>query len=391
MLTMLYFASIISFLVCVNGRTDLLNSVEPTNSCYNGAYRVKVPPFDECSGFRKCEVGHYCVDGVKTPCPAGYFGNAGSLNSSLCSGLCPSGFYCPVGTSSPVSFHCGSSNLYCPEGSKYPTIVSTGYFTFDSQGSEDLISANSRSAQKICPRGYFCTAGLKQPCPGGTYGSIEGLGTSACSGVCPEGWYCPAGSTQPYQYSCISGLGAAGERTGTQYCPEGSTRPTPTAEGYYTVSSHVEHGGGFGAQVICPRGSYCQEGLRHLCPAGRYGVHIREINASCTGPCTAGYYCPEGSISDKQIQCPDAASYCPASSSLPVPVSAGHYTFGHEPSNYTFDVANFGGNFFSETARTNQTICEPGYYCLSDGNTLSASLNPTFLKLHLTCSFIALF
>lgn len=360
-------AVVLLYCASVDARTDSLNGADITENCYDGAYRVKLPPFDACSGFRKCEMGHYCTGGSKYPCPAGTFGNTGSLNSSKCTGPCPDGFYCPVGTSHPFSSHCGSADLYCPEGSAVPTASLEGYYTVDPQGSDDVNSASSRSAQKVCPRGHYCTAGVKYLCPGGTYGTREGLDTAACSGMCPEGWYCPAGSTQPYLYSCLTNLGTEKTPTGMQYCPEGSTRPIPTAEGYYTIAPHVAQGGGFGAQVICPRGSFCLEGLRHLCPAGRYGVHNREINASCTGPCTAGFYCPQGSISDKEIRCPDAASYCPASSSLPSPVSTGYYTVSHEPANYTYDVANFDGNLFAETARTHQSICEPGYYCLSDG------------------------
>lgn len=172
---------------------------------------------------------------------------------------------------------------------------------------------------------------------------------------------------QPYAYSCISGRNIVAGKTATKHCPEGSERPIPTAEGYYAVSSHAEVGGGYGNQLVCPTGSYCIEGMRHLCPAGRYGVHIRGFNASCSGACTAGYYCPEGSIIDKQVRCPDAASYCPTESPAPVLVSPGYYTVGHETSNYTFDVVQYDGNPFSETARTGQAICEPGYYCLSDG------------------------
>lgn len=354
----------------VRSRTDTIiseSTLAPKVNCYDGSYAVRLPPFDSCSGFRKCDVGHYCENGLKLPCPAGYYGDSIGLNSSKCSGSCPPGFYCPSGTVNKESNFCGSSDRYCPMGSSIPLIATLGYYTVDNQGSEEVSTALTRSSQIICPRGYFCSEGVKRACPGGTYGSTEGLSSSSCTGLCPEGWYCPPASKQPYAFPCISGHSIATGNTATKYCPEGSDRPIPTAEGYYAVSSHTEVGGGFGQQVICPRGSYCIDGVRHLCPAGRYGLHLRSFNASCTGVCTAGYYCPEGSITDKQVRCPDAASFCPPASPAPVPVSPGYYTVGHETSNYTYDVITFDGNAFAETARTGQAICEAGYYCLSDG------------------------
>lgn len=174
---------------------------------------------------------------------------------------------------------------------------------------------------------------------------------------------------QPFQFSCISSHNVTGGQTATLYCPDGSSRPLHTAEGYYAVRPHFEAGGGYGGQELCPRGSYCLEGMRHLCPAGRYGAYKQNTNASCTGLCTAGYYCPPGSITDMQVRCPDAASYCPTGSAAPVPVTLGYYTVGHDPVNYTFNVANFGSSEFAETARTDQSLCEPGFYCLADGTT----------------------
>ena len=363
----MYLFTIILFSVIVScfSRTDM--GLIGEQSCYEGSYAVTLPPFGQCSGFRQCEPGYYCINGSRKLCPSGRYGSSGGLNSSSCTGPCPAGFYCPEGTISAESNMCGGTNLYCPEGSSVPLNVTVGYYGVDDSGSDDIRRAMTRSQQVVCPRGHYCQQGIKYHCPGGTYGNTIGLSSSSCTGECLEGWYCPPGSTQPFQYSCISSQSSAGQPTATVYCPAASVRPLPTAEGYYAISSHFERGGGYGAQAICPRGSHCLEGVRRLCAAGRYGVHTRETNSSCTGPCTAGYYCPAGSISDKQIRCPDAASYCPQESAQPVPVSPGHYTVGHEPANYTFDIANFGGSAFAETARTSQAICEPGYYCLADG------------------------
>ena len=118
------------------------------------------------------------------------------------------------------------------------------------------------------------------------------------------------------------------------------------------------------AIVACEPGTYCVDGVKILCPAGRYSAN-GSPTADCDGLCDAGYYCPEGSISPKQESCPggtwgvagqvdDTCSgiclrghycptnstsptqfecgseyhYCPYGSSAPIPVEPGHYSTG---------------------------------------------------------------
>lgn len=48
--------------------------------------------------------------------------------------------------------------------------------------------------------------------------------------------------------------------------------------------------GKFGHESVHPNrdtASYCTN-----CPGGRYGSGVGSVNPQCTGPCTAGYYCP---------------------------------------------------------------------------------------------------
>jgi hypothetical protein len=117
---------------------------------------------------------------------------------------------------------------------------------------------------------------------------------------------------------------------------------------------------------------------------------VRESNSSCAGACTAGFYCPAGSITNKQTQCPSAAFYCPEGSDAPIPVSAGFYTFDHQMLDFTIPI-DLGGNAgytqlssnpFRGLARMAQTICEPGYYCLADG-----SIIIFYQSIH-TCSYL---
>ncbi len=38
-----------------------------------------------------CEPGHYCIDGVRLPCPPGFFGDSPGLSTPSCSGPCAAG------------------------------------------------------------------------------------------------------------------------------------------------------------------------------------------------------------------------------------------------------------------------------------------------------------
>ncbi|KAJ1420393.1 hypothetical protein B484DRAFT_351281 [Ochromonadaceae sp. CCMP2298] len=359
-------------------------------ACFDGSYRVRLPPFNSCAGFRFCEPGHYCSSGVRTQCPAGRYGSSSALNSSACSGPCEPGHYCPPASLTGTALPCGGAGSYCPEGSSEPTAVSVGYYTLDAQGSEAPTA--SRSQQTQCPRGYYCVGGMRQVCPAGTYGATAGLSSPACSGICPAGWYCPTASAAPYMYTCLATVdsrntdvgeevaSALSASTATLVCPAGSARPTPVSEGYYAVlsetdpavaeagqtaqeGSQVSQGGGFASQRVCPRGHFCLGGLRFPCAAGTYGASTRQTNSSCT-PCAAGFYCPPASTTAYQVRCPSAASYCPLGSPLPTAVSVGHYSTYNN--NYTIALAS-GDNAFAETSRTSQALCEIGFYCLADG------------------------
>lgn len=63
------------------------------------------------------------------------------------------------------------------------------------------------------------------------------------------------------------------------------------------------------------------------CPAGRYGVPGMEDEA-CTGPCGAGYYCPEGATSARERECGSEYLFCPQGSGEPINVTTGWYATG---------------------------------------------------------------
>ena len=124
-----------------------------------------------------CPASFYCYSGAPVLCPAGSscplssinatlcprgsFSNAGASNCTLCSAgtftsapgstvcqQCPSGHYCPTGTSSWARLNCGRGN-YCPSGSGAPTPCphqvppSGGWGALQAQGPAFLVETAS--------------------------------------------------------------------------------------------------------------------------------------------------------------------------------------------------------------------------------------------------------
>ena len=398
-----------------NHLVTIASSLLPGNeNCYRGSYAVSLPPFGKCSGFRTCEVGHYCADGTMTKCPAGTFGESAGLSSTSCSGVCPAGNYCPLGSVHPLP--CGDASVYCPEGSIEPQAVPLGFYSLGT----DQVHFQNQFAAAICARGHYCVDGLRTPCPGGVFGDEEGLSSAACSGPCPAGYFCPYKSTSRSAHACnFNNPG--------YFCPEGSDHPLQVKLGYFSVDNQVllaadagtdalhallsdggySQGngggvvlraggsvgtapalvGGYAGQELCPPGSYCVDGIRFLCPEGRYGSISGQTNSSCTGACAVGFYCPAGSLSKIQEPCGSHHQFCPEGSARPTAVTPGYYTlhlaeFYNPENNSLFvhtdpaiirameegSVGAFQQLFFYNSLRQGtQSLCEKGHYCLSDG------------------------
>ena len=210
-----------------------------------------------------------------------------------------------------------------------------------------------------CPLGHYCVDGQKHACPSGNYGATIGLKSSDCSGLCEEGFYCEAGSTSPRQKSC--------PLDPRFYCPRGSKGPMRTGLGWFAINNRGTFGGGYGGEKQCTPGYYCIDGLRHSCATGRYGNRMLETNASCTGACSAGWYCPEGSTSMYERSCGDPGVFCPEGSPSPVPVASGYYTVGSSEDMAQFEIGVGMAGYNQGEARTSQRACEEGYFCLGDG------------------------
>jgi hypothetical protein len=123
-------------------------------------------------------------------CPEGTYGNSSGLATSVCSGYCLTGKYCPSGSTTPTACPTGS---YCPDG-KIKVFCPSGTFGA-TRGLKD------RSCSGLCTPGFYCPEGSVSPvsryCPAGKYGDQAGLGDPACSGDCDAGFYCPGPPVAP--------------------------------------------------------------------------------------------------------------------------------------------------------------------------------------------------
>jgi hypothetical protein len=88
---------------------------------------------------------------------------------------------------------------------------------------------------------------------------------------------------------------------------------------------------------------------------GRYGSSHSLTTKSCSGPCGAGYYCPMGATSSKQLPCSlgDPSLFCPPGSAKPLVVSAGFKTI---LTNDSQDASLF--------LRVDQVVCNRGHFCI---------------------------
>ncbi|KDO33830.1 hypothetical protein SPRG_01709 [Saprolegnia parasitica CBS 223.65] len=369
------------------GSTSLLLTATCSGPCPPGSYcpegtaqPIPCPPgvfgatagllTPQCSG--PCPVAHFCVLGtvVPEPCPAGLLGNSTGLTTKACAAVCslsycplphcPDGHYCPLGASAPLP--CGSANVFCPLGSSAPTPVSVGYYTISTRtlnpddatlylpdGAGMTRGLATRVAEVPCEVGSFCENGRKQACPAGTFGMTPGLSSAACTGSCPAGYFCPLGSSTYLDTPCVDPF---------VYCPGSNAAPTPATQGYYTTlgfDGRLRIG-----QAICPLGSYCVRGVRHLCPWGSYGATTGLWTKKCSGvclpgsicpagatspqqelcaagsyaingkqcvPCRPGFWCGSGSPSPTQNACGGSSVYCPLGASAPLSVQAGYYAY----------------------------------------------------------------
>jgi hypothetical protein len=118
-----------------------------------------------------CQPGRYSTGAARecSPCPAGTYGSSAGLTSAQCDGPCSPGHACPSGSTAATTVQCGVGQY----------------------------SSGGVGECSLCPPGsYGSVSGLTSQacsgaCPAGRFGSQPGLVTAACSGACDVGFECP--------------------------------------------------------------------------------------------------------------------------------------------------------------------------------------------------------
>ncbi|KAG9392255.1 hypothetical protein J8273_5240 [Carpediemonas membranifera] len=317
------------------------------SSCTQSSAGFYVPDDGEphTSGLA-CPTGHFCPSGSTspTPCPIGTFNpntNAGHLASCM---PCPAGTYSSntgltsAGECTPCSpgKYCATPGLAAPTGS-----CSAGYYC---TGGADTPTPTDGSTGDICPVGNYCPGGSTAPvaCESGTYQDFEGQTT--CT-ACEAGYYCPEGTSDYTIYTCPAGY----------YCPEGTITST---------------------EYPCPAGTYSAATGRTLvsqctsCSAGKYCETTGLTEPA--GDCSEGYYCAGGATTPTPTDgisgnvCP-AGFYCPAGSSTPTACPRGTYnpSTGAEAC-----LSCAAGSYCGSPGLTSVTgLCSAGYYCTGGATT----------------------
>ena len=217
-----------------------------------------------CEG--PCAAGHFCPDpksgahGLLKPglyagsstagpphlaCHDGMFSDEGATECSPCE----EGFYCPKGAPVPRAAMrpCGDASEaahFCPAGSAAPRRVRPGFYAAGG-------APGRRIAERPCEAGHFCVAGVRRPCPAGTFGRAFGLSSSSCSGRCQAGYFCPAASTSATAEPC----GGA-----HVYCPPGSGEPRSVPDGWYSTPAHAADAATRTGARQCSLAQVCEAG-----------------------------------------------------------------------------------------------------------------------------------
>jgi hypothetical protein len=276
----------------------------------------------------QCPTGHWCKDGVRNLCPTGTYNMKTGMGSQDSCLLCPKGSYCTSSTSITP----------CPLGSYNPN---TGSSTSD--------------ACMRCPSGTYCSKkGLVTPvpCPAGTYSSTIGL-QKECTAVIGGYYLVGTGNTSDTtKQACAAGY----------FCPAGSAN-----------------------QLLCPIGSYCdtvQLVTPKLCAAGTYGSTSGLQSNSCSGPCAAGYTCPEGSTNNSVSRCPEGyycaigsgtpkicerGGYCPVMSGAPTLCPARSYN-NSTGGKSVMDCAVCPAGKTCDVGTSTPLDCPIGHYCVAGEN-----------------------
>mmetsp|Transcript_13452 Transcript_13452/g.20357 ORF Transcript_13452/g.20357 Transcript_13452/m.20357 type:complete len:4776 (+) Transcript_13452:55-14382(+) len=322
-----------------------------------------------------CTEGSYCESGSSynlNECPPGTFSNSKSLtNVSECQ-LCTPGKIC------------SKHGLSAPDGDCLP-----GVFCGSGAAQSDGTLGAFGGSSGVCPSGHYCPLGSSGPlaCPEGTYQPAtgktylqecigcpagkycSGVGQSSPTGTCFGGFYCPVNQTvpNPPAYACKQGFKCPNGSAFADGCPDGTFGAAPGATECVTCPAGSYCNENATAPIICPDGSYCpaSSSFPIICRNGTYGNGTGLIDQSQCRQCPEGYFCNGGQIIDKCA----AGWVCSGSSPSRIPTDVGGYIcpVGHYcPEGATAPI-RCPNNFYSavEGGRS-VAVCGPcpkGYFC----------------------------
>ena len=352
-----------------------------------------------------CPDGNVCIDtGKLTPCPAGYWCVAGTVNmcdivgtycgqGSIDAVFCAPGYYCP---NTAVQIIC-PAGLACQEGTSDLNMLECSPGSFCPQGTAVEIPCPSGfycptvTNQVRCEPGYYCVSGSVAP-------TACGIGSfcpnaSDTDTPCASGRYCPSTTLSiecPIGFFCISGSTVASTCPSGFYCPIKTTTPLECniPGSFCDFGSFVEKKCPPGffcrdalTKIQCPLGSFCKQGVtqptqcnnngstfcgegsseENACPAGSVCV-----SSSVATPCPLGSSCQNGS----SRQCPPATYSNESGASVCAECWGGSYSTatGATLSRSCFQCSN---QTFSSTASTTCTQCPEGL--VSDAGAIKCS------------------
>jgi hypothetical protein len=294
-----------------------------------------------------CSPGTYSAlgSGNCTLCPPGQYGDRSGLPNATCSGPCTAGHTCLGGSLTPTE-------VPCPPGQ---------------------FSLAGAWACSPCPPGRYGsesaapTANCLGPCDPGRFGAVGGFFQSQCQGPCSAGWSCVAGSTSSQEAPCTPGQYSLQAASSCVACPGGKYGGTPRltspecsgncTAGYFCPLGSVN---ATSPAQECPAGSYSSAGAATCapCAAGQHGAAPVMVLANCTGPCTAGHFCPAGSDRPDAFPCP-----------------AGWYSLPGAAA-----CSQCGAGRFGNTSRQSSADCSgdctAGYFCVAGSVNATAAPCP---------------
>ncbi|KAM8904697.1 uncharacterized protein AB9W97_008232 isoform 6-T6 [Spinachia spinachia] len=359
---------------CQGGRLCNQTGLSRPTQCPTGHY---CPPGSSVA--RPCPPGSYSEqpggDAVRycRPCEAGWFCSRAGLSEPQ--GLCDSGHFCTSGatTASPVATASAAvcpAGFVCPQGTRYPHQHPCPVGTWSS-----TVGAQNLSSCWLCPPGFYCDGtGLSQPsgtCNAGHYcsgGAVSSVPSDGVTGdICPVGYFCPTGSMFPV------------------LCPDGTYSRTRGSEECDDCLSGTYCLSGEGVQP-CPAGHYCLGGSVEgilPCPPGTYSPQFGLSQVEQCLICPAGFYCEDWGVFEPTGPC-QAGYYCTAGVNFPNP--DGNFSTGVGgacpkgmfcPEGTSLPLSCPPGTYSYSLHLTDASGCSPcpaGHFCATPGLTRPSGL-----------------